>query len=166
MRPFAPIIFTLVLFAGASSFQTGCSSQPEMVLESDIPNVAGFDPIITRDIERSGDQVTSVEVIYRGDLKNSKDNIESTKERFNAAGWELVSQQARGKTTILNFTKDSRKARVDIALNQIEPMMSPALLRVRSISDVDAPKAPSVPTTAATTSQTIMPEGFAPPPNK
>lgn len=144
-----------------------------MVLESDIPNVDGFEAIVTRDIQREGDHITGVEVLYRGDVVDAKDNINSTRHRFIDAGWELVSQQAKGKTTVLNFTKDSRTARVEIALNQIEPMMSPALLRVRptvssaTVSSAAATTPSSnIPAAATTTSRRIMPEGFAPPPNK
>lgn len=168
MRPSTPIIVTLILIVASTFFQVGCSGQPAMVLESDIPNVDGFESIVTRDIQRQGDQITAVEVLYRGDVVDTNDTVNSTRHRFIDAGWELVSQQAKGKTTILNFTKDSRTARVEIALNQIEPMMSPALLRVWPTGSAAAAATPSsnIPGAATATSGTIMPEGFAPPPNK
>ncbi|MEY4786172.1 MAG: hypothetical protein RL692_66, partial [Planctomycetota bacterium] len=46
-----------------------------MVLESDIPNVQGLEPIITRNIQRSGEQVDAVEVLYRGDITATQKNV-------------------------------------------------------------------------------------------
>jgi len=168
MRPFAPIIATLVLVVASPLFQVGCSSPPEMVLESDIPNVQGLEPIITRDIQRSGEQVDAVEVLYRGDITATQKNVQATRDRFDDAGWSFISQQARGNTTVLNFAKDTRTARVEIALNQIEPMMSPAVLQVRPATDATFSTSPSagIPLVLPTTSQSVLLEGFAPPPNK
>ncbi len=139
-----------------------------MVLESDIPNVQGLEPIITRDIQRSGQQVDTVEVLYRGDITATQKNVQATRDRFDDAGWSFISQQARGNTTVLNFAKDTRTARVEIALNQIEPMMSAAVLQVRPASDATFSTAPStsIPLALPTTSQSDLLEGFAPPPNK
>ena len=168
MRPIAPIIATLVLVVASTLFQVGCSSPPEMVLESDIPNVQGLEPIITRDIQRSGEQVDAVEVLYRGDITATQKNVQATRDRFDDAGWSLISQQARGNTTVLNFAKDTRTARVEIALNQIEPMMSPAVLQVRLATDATISTAASagIPLVVPTTSESVLLEGFAPPPNK
>ena len=167
MRPFAPIIATLVLVVASTFFQVGCSSPPEMVLESDIPNIEGLEPIITRDIQRSGVKVDTVEVLYRGEIVATQKNVEATRVRFDDAGWSFISQQARGNTTVLNFAKDSRTARVEIALNQVEPMMSAAVLQVRPESESTLRMTPSIgiPLTLPTKSS-VSPEGFAPPPNK
>ncbi|MCX5663764.1 MAG: hypothetical protein NTY97_03570 [Planctomycetota bacterium] len=83
MRPFAPIIATLVLVVASTFFQVGCSSPPEMVLESDIPNVQGLEPIITRDIQRSGEQVDAVEVLYRGDITATQ--FSASQRKYNCA---------------------------------------------------------------------------------
>ena len=79
-----------------------------MILESDVPNVVGFEPLVTRDIQHDGATLTSVEVIYRGDVSDTTRNVDSTQAMFIDSGWSLVSRQARGKTTVLNFAKDSR----------------------------------------------------------
>ena len=130
-----------------------------MVLDSDIPNISGFEAIVTRDIVRTGGEMSSVEVIYRGDVIDSNTNVSETRSRFIDNGWTLVSEQSRGETTIINFVKPPRWAKVQIALNQIDPMMSPATLRVGTGSGKSREDAGVSP------DRTIgPPEGFAPPP--
>lgn len=161
----APIILAYFLLMGLALTAVACDSTPEMVLESDIPNVQGFEPIVTRDIKREGEWINGLEVIYRGDLKDSRKNIAETRERFTNAGWRLVSQQSRGQTTILNFAKDTRAARVAIALSQIEPAMSPAVLTVTS-TEIVAAKDGVVLTQPVVRSGIYSTEGFAPPPSR
>lgn len=137
----------------------GCSADNTMVLDSDIPNVSGFDALVTRDVTRTAGVMSSVEVIYRGDVTDTETNITETRQIFLDHGWTVVSEQARGETTILNFAKAPRWATVQIALNQIDPMMSPALLRVGTGA------APGVPAPAASPDRAIgPPDGFAPAP--
>lgn len=140
-----------------------------MVLDSDVPNVVGFDPIITRDIQRKEQLLCGVEVIYRGDVTDPSEQIGDTRSAFTENGWTLVSQQARGKTSTMYFAKDSRSATVQIALNQIDPMMSPALLRVGPAgSSGTTPQSSAARASPGgiprADSGSRYPEGFAPPP--
>jgi len=142
----------------------GCKGTPEVVLESDVPNVAGYEPLVTRNLERTDGRISGVEVLYRGDIVDPVQQVKDTQSRFSAQGWTLVSRQARGAATILNFRKDSRSARVEIAMNQLDPMTSPAHLQVFPTPPPPPPvtfSAP-VPSGAAPTSGAPV-DGFAPP---
>ncbi len=176
MRALPTIIRRLLAVGLVGLSLANCSSEPPFVLDSDVPNVSGFDPIVTRNIQHSGSTLSSVEVIYRGDVVDTRVNVEATRQRFADAGWALVSTQARGDSTLLNFTKDSRAAQVEVAINQIDPMMSPAILRVQPAADGNPrnSSAPTVQSAGAVPSSTGNPtrsggtflEGFAPPPVK
>ncbi len=142
----------------------GCKGPPEVVLESDVPNVAGYEPLVTRNLQREGGRISGVEVLYRGDIDDPVRQVNDTRARFMAQGWILVSKQARGAATVLNFRKDSRSARVEVAMNQLDPMTSPAHLLVFPTP----PPPPAISFSPSTTSPGDTSagapiEGFAPP---
>jgi hypothetical protein len=142
----------------------GCKGPPEVVLESDVPNVAGYEPLVTRNLQREAGRISGVEVLYRGDIDDPVRQVNDTQARFITQGWTLVSKQARGAATVLNFRKDSRSARVEIAMNQLDPMTSPAHLQVFPTPPPPPPISFSPPTTSAGGASTGAPiEGFAPP---
>ncbi len=163
MRPSAPIIASRIVLLLVLATGSGCSSTPTNILDSDVPNVAGMDPIVTRDIVHSEGQLVGVSVIYRGDVVDCQENARETKSAYEAQGWWLIDEQARGTTTVLTFGKEQRRARIDISENQIDPMMSPALLRVSLIGG-PLGSAPTVQTQPERSVQPLTgPEGFAPP---
>lgn len=168
MRTIPPNISPTLLGCAVVAFALSCTSENAMVLDSDIPNVVGLDPIVTRDIERQGGIVTKVEVIYRGDIADPATPIGATSSAFAEHGWRLVSQQSREKTSTLYFAKDSRQASVQIALNQIDPMMSPAVLRVgagmQPGAHIDSPVGGAGAAIPTSNAESRKPEGFAPPP--
>lgn len=163
MRLSAPIIALHIALLLATALESGCSTAPANILESDIPNVAGMDVIVTRDIVRSEGQIVGVNVIYRGDVIDCQTIATETKSAYDEQGWWLLDEQARGTTTVLNFGKDQRRARIEIAENQIDPMMSPAILRVSLVggSGESSPQAQVQPRGGSESS--TGPEGFAPP---
>ncbi|NBX37227.1 MAG: hypothetical protein EBR10_08405 [Planctomycetes bacterium] len=154
----------------------GCAGAPEVVLESDVPNVSGYEPLVTRNLLREEGRIAGVEVLYRGDIDDPIRQVNETQSRFSAQGWTLVSKQARAAATVLNFRKDSRSARVEIAMNQLDPMTSPAHLQVFPTPPAPPPvswtssmpnggaatSAPPQSQPAAATAHTPI-EGFAPP---
>jgi len=156
------ILLSLLLFSGL--LLTGCKGPPEVVLESDVPNVAGYEPLVTRNLQREDGRISGVEVLYRGDIDDPVRQVNDTQSRFSAQGWTLVSKQARGATTILNFRKDSRSARVEIAMNQLDPMTSPAHLQVFPTPPQPPAVSFSTPAPSDAAPSTGAPvEGFAPP---
>ncbi|MSR70222.1 MAG: hypothetical protein EXS17_07750 [Phycisphaerales bacterium] len=163
MRPSAPIISSLFLLYVAFGSGSGCSSAPANILDSDIPNVAGMNPIVTRDIVRRDGQIVGVNIIYRGDVIDCQINARDTKRAFDDQGWWFIDEQARGTTTVLNFGKEQRRARIDIAENQIDPMMSPAILRVSLVGGAGDSSAKAQNQPGGGTQPSIGPEGFAPP---
>ncbi|MSQ90897.1 MAG: hypothetical protein EXS01_05830 [Phycisphaerales bacterium] len=159
MERFAPIISLALL-----SLTLGCSSAPSTVLESDIPNVTAMEAIVTRDLVRENDQIIGVTVLYRGEVSDCQVVARATRSAYADHGWTLISQQARGTSTVLNFAKDRRAARIELSENQIDPMTSPAVLRVSlAKSESTASSAALLRTPPAQSSS--APEGFAPPSN-
>ena len=163
MRLSAPNICCLFQLFIAVLCGVGCSSTPKTILESDVPNVRGMEPIVTRDIVRRGDEIVGINVIYRGDVIDCQVNARDTISAFDDQGWSLISEQARGTTTVLNFGKEQRRVRVDIAENQIDPMMSPAILRLSLVGGVGDGAAPAHPQAVGSAVPSTGPEGFAPP---
>ncbi len=163
MRLSAPIIVLHFALLLATALESGCSTAPANILESDVPNVAGMDVIVTRDIVRSEGQIVGVNVIYRGDVIDCQVFASETKSAYDAQGWWLLDEQARGTTTVLNFGKDQRRARIEIAENQIDPMMSPAILRL-SLAGAPRENSPKMQTQlGGGDAPSTGPEGFAPP---
>jgi len=151
------LLFSLLLLIG-------CKGPPEVVLESDVPNVAGYEPLVTRNLQREEGRISGVEVLYRGDIDDPVRQVNDTQSRFSAQGWTLVSKQARGAATVLNFRKDSRSARVEIAMNQLDPMTSPAHLQVFPTPPRPPAASFSLPAPTSAAPSTGAPvEGFAPP---
>ncbi len=164
MCPSAPIIALLIpTWVAACMCTVGCGGPPKTILESDVPNVVGMEPIVTRDIVRREGEMVGVHVIYRGDVVDCQVIARETRAAFDDQGWWFMNEQARGTTTVLTFGKEQRRVRIEIAENQIDPMMSPATLQLSL-----AGAAPATSTTSLHSQTGGQPsssvEGFAPPP--
>lgn len=136
-----------------------CGPKQTMVLDSDVPNVLGLDAVLTRDIERRDGELVGVEVLYRGEITDFRAEVAATTAAFGEHGWSFTSHQARGRTTLLNYSKPPRWAQVQLAQNEIDPMMSSGLLRVGTGTPEGA-GSPGI----SPDGMIGPPEGFAPPP--
>ncbi|MSR45071.1 MAG: hypothetical protein EXS15_06945 [Phycisphaerales bacterium] len=171
MECFAPIIFRLSPVALAAL--VGCSSGPATILESDIPNVSAMETIVTRDLKHEGTEIVGVTVLYRGEISDCKITAADTTASYSEYGWSLISEQARGASTVLNFGKGRRVVRIELSENQNDPMTSSAVLRVSrptaasgaaSSAANSSPVAANPPSGGSTGGIDTL-EGFAPPVN-
>jgi hypothetical protein len=138
MRPAAAAIALLALAAAA------CSSDPDTVLQTDLPQVPGMAPRDTVGLRQEGGRVVAGQFAYTGSIPSLGERSAETMARFSGLGWSLASETLTGSTAVLVYRKDERTARIEIIRNQVQPRMSTAVTTVTS-----APPAPAAPAPAA-----------------
>jgi hypothetical protein len=147
MRVLPTTIACMALAAAAS-----CASEPETVLQSDLPQVPGLTPRDSSGIVQAGGRVTGGQFAYKGFVEDLPQCVTATRARYEGAGWRLWSETVTGATAVLEFRKDSRSARVEIIRNQVQPRMSTAVLKVIDRdAAAPAPGAPAAPASPAVT---------------
>lgn len=133
-----PTTFACLTLAAAAS----CASEPETVLQSDLPQVPGLTPRDSSGIVQAGGRVTGGQFAYKGFVEDLPKSVSDTRSRYEGAGWKLWSETVTGATAVLEFRKDTRSARVEIIRNQVQPRMSTAVLKVTE-REPGAPAAPA-----------------------
>lgn len=131
----------------------GCSSEPETVLQSDLPQVPGMAPRDTTGLRQEGGRITAGQFAYTGNVPTLDERAAETMSRFGGMGWSLRSQTMTSSTAVLVYAKDDRTARIEIIRNGVQPKMSTAVLRVESASEAPVP----APTPAAEPAPTPAP---------
>jgi len=133
MRPAAAAIALLALACA------GCSSDPETVLQTDLPQVPGMAPRDTVGLRQEGGRVVAGQFAYTGSIPSLGQRTAETMARFSGNGWALASETLTGSTAMLVYRKEGRTARVEIIRNGVQPRMSTAVTTVTQ----DAPAAPA-----------------------
>jgi len=139
-----PTTFACLALAAAAS----CASEPETVLQSDLPQVPGLTPRDSSGIVQAGGRVTGGQFAYKGFVGDLPQSVTATRARYEGAGWRLWSETVTGATAVLEFRKDTRSARVEIIRNQVQPRMSTAVLKVTE-REPGAPPAQAAPAAPA-----------------
>ena len=149
-----------------------CASEPDTVLQTDLPQVPGLTPRDSSGIRQQGDRVIAGQFAYKGPVVDRRQLADQTMSRFQLAGWELASTTINTSTAVLVYRKDTRTARVEIIRNGVQPKMSTAVLQVQSTEAKPAPVSapPSAPAsepkdaaTAAPVTAPAAPTPAAPP---
>ena len=126
-----------------------CASEPDTVLQTDLPQVPGLTPRDSSGIRQQGDRVIAGQFAYKGPVVDLRQLADQTMSRFQLAGWELASTTINTSTAVLVYRKDTRTARVEIIRNGVQPKMSTAVLQVQSTeakpAPVSAPAPPAAP---------------------
>ena len=133
----------------------GCSTEPETVLQSDLPQVPGMAPRDTTGLRQDGGRITAGQFAYTGNVPTLGERAAETMSRFSGMGWTIRSQTMTSSTAVLVYGKDTRTARVEIIRNGVQPKMSTAVLRVESATE--APVAPTAPMPATEPAPTPAP---------
>ena len=141
----APAAIAAVLLAVVAA----CASEPDSVLQTDLPQVPGLTPRDSSGIRQQGDRVVAGQFAYKGPVMDLRQLADQTMSRFQLAGWELASTTINTNTAVLVYRKDTRTARVEIIRNGVQPKMSTAVLQVQSTEAKPAPV--SAPTPAPAT---------------
>ncbi len=161
MRRHGPTFASVLLAAVAVLGPSGCQSDPETVLQSDLPQVPGMAPRDSVRLQQDGSRVTGGQFSYKGAVTDLAARVEETKTRFAMQGWRLATETQTGSTAALTFTKDDRTARVEILRNGVQPGMSTAVLLVWK-TDAAAGDATAASAPAATAPATNAPATNAP----
>ena len=136
----APAAIAALLLASVAA----CASEPDTVLQTDLPQVPGLTPRDSSGIRQSGDRVVAGQFSYKGPVIDLRQLADQTMSRFQLAGWELASTTINTSTAVLVYRKDTRTARVEIIRNGVQPKMSTAVLQVQSTDAKPAtPPAPA-----------------------
>ena len=125
MRTPPTTIALLALVLAAS-----CASEPETVLQSDLPQVPGLAPRDSSGIRQDAGRVIGGQFAYKGFVEDLRESVSATKARYESSGWRLWSETITGATAVLEFRKDTRTARVELIRNEVQPRMSTAVLTV------------------------------------
>lgn len=131
MRRITTAIALLAVTAAALS-ATGCSTEPDSVLQSDLPQIPGMTPRDSSGLRQSEGRVTAGQFSYKGPISNLNARANETMARFDQAGWKLSSQTLSASTANLIYRKDNRTVRVEIIQNGVQPKMSTGVLTVTS----------------------------------
>lgn len=124
-------ILGLLLFCQALA--PGCSSQPQVILDSDIPTVPEMTQRLGFDIKRQGPMLVGGQFVFMGPILKMEDCIQALVGRFKGRGW-LVAQDTWGfPRSVLVFEKYDRRVRVVLDADQLEPAMSRAQYTVSII---------------------------------
>ena len=108
----------------------GCASEPETVLQTDLPQVPGMTPRDTVDLRQEGGRVVAGQFAYTGSIPALSIRVGETMSRFEGMGWQLRSETLTAATAVLVYAKDDRTATVHIVRNGLQPLMSTAVTRV------------------------------------
>ena len=143
-----------------------CASEPDTVLQTDLPQVPGLTPRDSSGIRQSGDRVVAGQFAYKGPIADLRLLADQTMSRFQLAGWELASTTINTNTAVLVYRKDTRTARVEIIRNGVQPKMSTAVLQVQSTEAKPAPVSapPSAPASEPKDAAPAAPAPAAPAP--
>lgn len=149
----APLLAAALL--ACALLPAACSSEPETVLQSDLPQVPGMVARDSSGLKQDGSQVLAGQFSYKGEVSDLPARAAETKARFLGQGWTLRSEAVTGSTAVLEFRKGERDARVEIIRNGVQPKMSTAVLRVTPVDPGGpvAPTAPPAPAAAAPASK-------------
>jgi hypothetical protein len=119
-------------FAALALALAACGSDPETVLQSDLPQVPGMAPRDTVGLRQEGGRVTGGQFAYTGSIPSLGTRTQETMARFAGMGWQLASETVTGSTAVLVYRKDTRTARVEIIRNALQPRMSTAVTVVEA----------------------------------
>lgn len=139
----------------AAAGMAGCASDPETVLQSDLPQVPGMVARDTTGLQQREGEVIGGQFAYKGPIPEMAARVDEVKGKFVLYGWRLASESVSGTKALLEFEKGSRRASVELIRNGVQPKMSTAVLRVRAPGlATDAPAeapapAPATPDPAA-----------------
>ena len=125
----AVLILLSLSFSGA-----GCSSQPDVVLASDIPTVPDMEQRLGYEIKRRKGELVGGRFIFVGPILHLNELVESIDSKFTSYGWSTERSTWLFPRSELVFAKDDRRVLVVLDADQLEPAMSRAVYKV-SLAD-------------------------------
>ena len=127
--PLAHIVLVLALL-GLALLGTGCSSQPDVVLASDIPTVPDMQQRLGYEIKRRQGELVGGRFIFVGPILRMDEMVESIDSRFTNYGWVTDRSTWAFPRSEMVYTKNDRRVLVILDADQLEPSMSRAVYKV------------------------------------
>ena len=145
----------ILLFPVLGSF-SGCSSAPQVLLDSDIPTVPDMSQRLGFDIKRRGPMLVGGVFVFVGPILEMEPLIKRVVGRFTGRGWTVVQDTWGFPRSVLVFEKFDRSVRVVLDADQLEPAMSRAQYTV-SIISASSDEGSDQPAPEATGATTVSP---------
>lgn len=131
-----PVLHVLLL-ALVVAWLPGCSSGPQVVLDSDIPTVPDMSQRLGFDIKRRGPDLVGGVFIFIGPILDMEPMIKKVVGRFRNQGWSVIQDTWGFPRSVLRFGKGDRRVRVILDADQLEPAMSRAQYMVSMVASRD-----------------------------
>ena len=112
----------------------GCSSGPQVLLDSDIPTVPDMSQRLGFDIKRRGTMLVGGVFVFVGPILEMESSIQRLVGRFTSRGWTVAQDTWGFPRSVIVFEKSDRSVRVVLDADQLEPAMSRAQYTVSIIS--------------------------------
>ena len=125
-----PFILAVLTLLSVALFGAGCSTQPDVVLASDIPTVPDMEQRLGYDIKRRQGELVGGRFIFVGPILEMDEMIKSIDSRFTGYGWSTERSTWLFPRSELVFAKEDRRVRVILDADQLEPAMSRAVYQV------------------------------------
>ena len=129
-RSSLPLIVTVLVLLSLCLIGTGCSSQPDVVLASDIPTVPDMEQRLGYEIKRRQGQLVGGRFIFVGPILKMDEMVESIDAKFTSYGWSTERSTWLFPRSELLFAKADRRVLVILDADQLEPGMSRAVYKV------------------------------------
>ena len=115
------------------AFCPGCSSEPQVILNSDIPTAPDMTQRLGLDIKRRGPMLVGGDFVFIGPILKMESSIQRLVGRFTSQGWRVVQDTWGFPRSVLVFEKFDRRVQVVLDADQLEPAMSRAQYTVSII---------------------------------
>lgn len=137
IRSSLPLIATVLALSSLCLIGTGCSSQPDVVLASDIPTVPDMEQRLGYEIKRRQGELVGGRFIFVGPILQMREMVESIDSKFTSYGWSTERSTWLFPRSELLFAKADRRVLVILDADQLEPGMSRAVYKVSLASQSD-----------------------------
>ena len=124
------IIVAVLALLSLALIGTGCSTQPDVVLASDIPTVPDMEQRLGYDIKRRQGELVGGRFIFVGSILEMEGMVDSIDSRFKGFGWSTERSTWLFPRSELVFAKGDRRVLVILDADQLEPAMSRAVYQV------------------------------------
>ncbi len=125
-----PHIVSVLALLSLALLGTGCSSQPDVVLASDIPTVPDMEQRLGYEIKRRQGELVGGRFIFVGPILRMDEMVESIDSKFSSYGWAIERSTWLFPRSEMVYAKKDRRVLVILDADQLEPAMSRAVYKV------------------------------------
>ncbi|MCE9619305.1 MAG: hypothetical protein K8R92_05305 [Planctomycetes bacterium] len=130
MKRIPPAIILLVAWAALA---TGCSSGPDMILESDVPAPPSMESRHSANIDQRSGTLDGGLFTFRGAIPDTVEFADKAVAMFQGQGWHVTKREVHPTSGSLFFRKGDREAELNFRAGQLNPSMSEATVIIRPV---------------------------------